>query len=143
LLESAGVTIFLSLLSALLLFSLSADEPSPELLETLGQIGATLLIAYVLEVSWLVKASRKRPLEERENRLGAFLGIGAAGLISIAIALLLAGRADHGDWKWWDELGLGFVVGPLLMAGIVVALQPLLTHEWLDDEDPPVSASDS
>jgi hypothetical protein len=52
-----------------LVWSLSVD-PTPRILSTLAEIGATLLIAYVIEMSWLVRASRGRKLEERKADLG-------------------------------------------------------------------------
>lgn len=136
LLVMAGLTAPCTILIVLI----GAGRPTTELLETLAQVGAALLIAYVLEVSWLVKVSRERPLQERENRLGALLGVGVAAFVAIAVSLGLVARVGHGDWIWIDVLSLGFVLGALLMVGLTVVMQPLLTHEWLTSGDSAKSA---
>jgi hypothetical protein len=132
--ETVGV-ITIGTVAATPLFASWVKRPSPGLLQTMGQIGATLLIAYVLEISWLVKASRERPLEERENRLGAFVGVGFAGLLGIAFSLALAERTSLDHWIWLDALGFSWVALSLCLLGCMVVMQPLVTHEWMDDED--------
>ncbi len=126
-------------LAVLLLVAFADPRPSAGLLENLAQVGATLLIAYVVEISWLVKAARSTSAEERENRLGAFVGVGASGLIGIGLALALVERASIGQWSGLNDLEFGWVVGSLSTLGIVVVLQPILVHEWMDaasDKDP-------
>jgi hypothetical protein len=115
-------------------FQMLSVDPSPELLRSLAEIGATLLIAYVIEVSWLVRASRARRLEERESRLGALTGVGYAGLLGIGVSLALSGQVAAHHWVWLDGIGFGFAVGSLAMLGITVVMQPMLTHEWMDDD---------
>lgn len=112
---------------------LAASRPSDDLLRSLAEIGATLLIAYVIEISWLVRASRGRPLDEREKRLGFFVGLGAAGLLGIALALAVAEPAGAHHWNQPDEIAFAWAVVSLGILGLTVILQPLLTHEWLDE----------
>lgn len=112
----------------------AAPKPSPEFLRSLAAIGGTLLIAYVVETSWIVKASRARDLDERESRLGTLVGFGAAGLVGIALALAISERASVHHWIWLDEIAFAWAVASLGMFGITVVLQPLLIHEWMDDE---------
>lgn len=64
------------------------------------------------------------------------MGIGVAAFIAIAVSLALVARVEHGDWKLLDGLALGFVLGALLMVGLTVVMQPLLTHEWLNGDEP-------
>lgn len=111
-----------------------ASKPTDDLLRSLAEVGATFLIAYVIEVSWIVKtSSTARALDERESRLGTFIGIGAAALFGIALALGLAERARVHHWNFFDEIGFAWVAVSLVALGAVVVLQPLLTHEWLND----------
>jgi hypothetical protein len=130
----AAVTILVIALLAWLVEMLISLSPTAPLLDSVAQIGATLLIAYVVEISWLVKASRSRDIEERESRLGAFTGAGAAGLIGIVLSMILSGRAEAHRWIWLDEFCFGWVIASLLMLGITVVMRPMLTHEWMDDE---------
>jgi MFS family permease len=132
--EGVGVILMLAAISWFVL-STVAPDPSAGLLRGLAEIGATLLIAYVLETSWIVRASRARPLEEREDRLGALLGIGAGALVGICLALALAERAAVHHWIWLDELCFGLVIGPLLMVAFTVVMQPLIIHEWMDEDE--------
>jgi uncharacterized membrane protein HdeD (DUF308 family) len=112
-----------------------ASRPTEGLLRSLAEIGATLLIAYAIEVSWIVRASsNSRALDERESRLGAFIGIGAAALTGIALALGLAERASVHHLIFLDEIAFGWVAVSFVALGAVVVLQPLFTHEWLDDD---------
>jgi hypothetical protein len=115
-------------------FEMWSVDPTPGVLSSLAEIGATLLIAYVIEISWLVRASRTRRLEERESRLGALTGVGYAGLLGIGASLALSERATAHHWTWLDGLGFGFAVGSLAMLGLMVVMQPMLTHEWMDDD---------
>jgi hypothetical protein len=110
-----------------------APRPSDSLLRSLAEIGAALLIAYAIEISWLVRASRARPLAEREARLGVFVGLGAAGLLGIALALAIAEPASEHHWTRLDEIAFAWAIVSLGMLGLVVVLQPLITHEWLDE----------
>lgn len=121
-------------LPACIILQVAAPDPSAGTLRSLAEIGATLLIAYVVETSWIVQASRARALDERESRLGALVGIGASGLVGIVFALALAERASVHHWIWLDEIAFAWVVASLGMFGVTVVLQPLLIHEWMDDD---------
>lgn len=132
--EGLAVIAFGSAIGAVSL-AFIASQPTEGLLRSLAEIGATLLIAYVIEVSWIVRASSPaRALNERENRLGAFIGIGAAALFGIALALGLAERAKAHHWTSLDEVAFAWVTVSFLVLGVAVVLQPLITHEWLDDD---------
>lgn len=117
-------------------------KPSPELLRSLAGLGATLFIAYAVETSWIVRATRDRDLDERQGRLGTMVGFGTAGLIGIAFALALSERAGAHHWIFLDELAFAWAVASLGMFGIVVVLQPLLIHEWMSDDKLTGSAED-
>jgi hypothetical protein len=51
-----GLNLFLAVLYGFLATKLSI-QPTDSVLQSLAQIGATLLIAYAVETSWAVKAS--------------------------------------------------------------------------------------
>jgi hypothetical protein len=131
--EAASTMIGLSVCLFIFLSFIAPPRPDEGLLEALAGIGSTLLIAYVVEVTWLVHASSSRPLEEREKRLGALTGIAGSAFIGVGLAIALAARVHAGHWLLIDRLGFGFVLGTLLMAGIFVVMQPVLAHEWMDD----------
>lgn len=134
LVESLALMFALSLIATIWLVVSDIGPPNAQLLETWAQIGATLLVAYVLAVTWLVRVSQRRPRRERETRLGRLLGVGTAVLLAIGMSMRLATLPETHDWDWLNELQLGFAVGPLLMAGGMVVMQPLMTHEWTPEE---------
>lgn len=105
---------------------------SPELLRSLSTIGAILLPAYVVEVIWLMP--RMGQGIEFEEWLGFVVGAGIAGLLGIAIALLLAEHRAVGHANLLDDLGLAWVVvSETILAGVLV-LQPLLANRFRDLE---------
>lgn len=105
---------------------------SPELLRSLGTIGAILVPAYVVEVVWLMP--RMGQGVEFEEWLGFVVGAGIAGLLGIAFALLLAEHRAAGHANSVDDLGLAWVaVSEVILAGVLV-LQPLLANRFRDLE---------
>jgi hypothetical protein len=107
-----------------------APRPSADLLQTMAQIGATLLIAYAVEMSWLLKTSQKRG-PNRENWIGFVVGLGGCALIGIVISLGLAERSAVNHWIWLDEWVFSLAVGSLTMLGIVVVLLPDFIYNWM------------
>lgn len=107
-------------------------RPSADLLEGFASVGTGLLLAYVVEISWLT--TRMRSLSDYERRLGAFVGIGAGGLLGVVVALLLAAHRNAGHSNLLDNVGLTWVAASLAFLGSFVILQPLLVHEWSDGE---------
>lgn len=107
-------------------------NPSADLLNGLANLGTGLLLAYVVEISWLT--SRMRRLPDYERRLGAFIGVGAGGLLGVVVALLLAAHRDAGHSNLLDSVGVSWVAVSLTFLGVVVIIQPLLGHEWSDGQ---------
>jgi hypothetical protein len=122
-------------LAATVAVTFGSVRPSAGTLRSASEICATLLIAYAIEVSWLIRASRRRDLEERESRLGAFTAVGAAAALAVLFSLILADRLEAGHWILIDDFGLGWVVASLFMLGIMVVMQPWMTHEWMYEDD--------
>jgi hypothetical protein len=106
--------------------------PSSELLEGIVTIGIGLFVAYVLEMAWLV--TRLRSATDYETRLGAFVGLGFAGLLGIVMALFLAAHRVAGHANLLDDIGFSWAIASLALLGVIVTLQPLLVHEWDSDE---------
>ena len=111
-------------------FFAALPSASPGLLENLATIGAILVPAYVVEVVWLVP--RMGTGVEYEEWLGFVVGAGIAGLLAIAVALLLTEHRAAGHANAVDDFGLGWVVvAEAILAGVLV-LQPLLAGRFRD-----------
>lgn len=93
----------------------------------LAQIGATLLVAYAIQMSWALQTSRKRG-SQRENWVGVTSGIGFCALISIALALALADH--HEPLNWLEAFAFGWVVVGIALLGIWIAFQPWAMYHW-------------
>lgn len=106
------------------------DHPSGELLRYMAGIGATLLVAYAIEVSTVVRANYARRAR-LANWVGAVVGVGSCGLVAILVSLALAERADVRHWGRVDDGVMAFAAGSLTLLGISIVLMPLLHYEWL------------
>ncbi len=111
----------------------TVPAPSQELLEGIATIGVGLFIAFVVEMAWL--ATRVKNEKDHERRLGAFVGMGFAGLVGIVVALLLSAHRAAGHSNLLDDVGFSWVVVSLAVLGSVVAMQPLLVHEWSESQE--------
>jgi hypothetical protein len=121
-----GMNLILALLFWVMT-AIASIQPTTDVLQSVAQIGATLLIAYAVEVSWAVKSPSG--LSGDQQWMGFVMGIGAAGLMGIGLALGLSERvADH--WTWIDELLSGWVAGSLLVLGCLIVSMPDLTDSW-------------
>lgn len=110
---------------------LKVPDPSDDLFDGLTTLGTGLLLAYVVEISWLT--GRIRGASDYERRLGFFVGLGASGLVGTVVALLLASHRAAGHSNLLDSVGLAWVVASLTMLGGLVIIHPLLVHEWSDN----------
>jgi hypothetical protein len=125
---TAVALIFLGAVALAVFESPFLSELPPSVLSNMGQIGATLLVAYAVETSWLVKQSRQRG-SRNERWIGFVAGLGACGALGIAFAVALLGHprgpfnaVEH--WAaWWSVFSIG------LLAGLVGAL-PYVLYEW-------------
>jgi hypothetical protein len=129
--------VVISLLGLCLCWGLAilAAEPSAELLRYMAAIGATLLIAYAIEMSAVVRADYVRsPL--RESWIGFVVGLGVCGLAAIVVSLALGERSEAHDWLWVDQGAFAFATGALFMLGVLVTLLPSLHYEWLRPAPP-------
>jgi hypothetical protein len=99
----------------------------PRLLESLAQIGATLLVAYAVEVVWLLKTSRTRG-DKQETFVGAAAGLGTCGVIGIAFALALSEHRGP-SWATVEKLEFAWSAASLVLLGGLVGLLPVLMYD--------------
>jgi hypothetical protein len=126
------VALALNLVIALLcslMASWASFKPSEGFLQSLAQIGATLLIAYAVETGWFVKATTARGADH-DWWLGFMIGTGAAGLGGIGLALGLSERLIAGHWIWADKLLFGWSLGSLTLLGCLIVSLPDLSDAW-------------
>lgn len=107
---------------------LSADLPA-----AMAQVGAALLVAYAVETSWVLKASRLRTARRR-SWVGFTAAVGSAGLLGIAVCLVLA--EDGGVSGLLAEVAFLWSAVSLLLLGLIVALAPFFAFEWSRGGDP-------
>jgi uncharacterized membrane protein YfcA len=98
-----------------------------ETFDAVAQIGATLLIAYAVETSWWLKASRRRS-GDRENWVGYASGIGLGGFMGVVVSLALS--TNPLDLSWFESYWMTWAFFTLLLLGGLVATLPLLIYEW-------------
>lgn len=116
-------------------FLQAVPHASPDLLRTTAIVGASLLLAYVVEAVWL--AQRAELDDEYEEWLGFVAGAGIAGFLGIVLALLLAEHRLAGHANVVDEVGAAWVAASLLILGGVLVLQPLLAQRFGGPVEPP------
>lgn len=99
---------------------------SPELLRSAATIGATFLLAYIVEAVWLVQRVERD--DEFEEWLGFLTGAGIAGLLGVVFALLLSAHRVAGHANFIDRIGIAWVAISMTVLGGVLVMQPLLAH---------------
>lgn len=103
---------------------------SAELLRSVALIGATLVLAYVVEAVWLAQRVDQSEDYEYEEWLGFVSGAGIAGFLGVVFALLLAEHRVAGHSNFIDELGVAWVAVSLLILGFILVLQPVLANRF-------------
>lgn len=98
-----------------------------ETFDAAAQIGATLLIAYAVETSWWLKASRYRS-SNRENWVGYASGIGTCGFIGVSACLVLSTSPQ--SLSWFESYWATWSLFTLMLLGGLVGTLPLLIYEW-------------
>ena len=115
-------------LAFLLIFAISGLFSNPvQVVDSLAQVGATLLVAYAVQMSWVLENSRKRGAD-RENWVGFATGVGVCALFGIGIALALGGHS--GSLSLLEHLALGWSVVSIGLLGAWIAMQPWAMYEW-------------
>ena len=99
---------------------------SPDLLRSIAMIGATLLLAYIVEAVWLVQQGQKD--DDFEEWLGFTIGAAIAGFVGVISALLLSEHRAVGHANFLDKIGVAWVAVSLLILGGSLIAHPLLAH---------------
>jgi hypothetical protein len=115
-----------------------AVRPSPDLLQSIAQIGGGLLIAWAIQCAIAVRTSHYRD-SNQEAIVGAMVGSAACGLVGIIVALSLSERAAAEHWIWADRLAFSFAASALLFVGVCVVSLVYFAYEWsrIGRIDPP------
>jgi len=108
----------------------TAAPASPELLQNIALIGATLVLGYIVEAVWLVP--RVEIGDEHEEWLGFITGAGMAGFMGVIFALLAAEYRAAGHEGLIGDLGLAWAAVSLIILGGTLVLQPLLADRYRD-----------
>jgi hypothetical protein len=103
------------------------SDPTGQLCGSLAQVGATLLVAYALQIGWVLENSRKRGVN-RENWVGLTMGLACSALVGIGIALALSTRSGALDLA--QGFGFAWTVVSVAMLGVSVALAPWAMYHW-------------
>jgi hypothetical protein len=106
--------------------------PPPELLYSIASAGVAILLGYVVEAVWMVNRAERK--EWHESWLGFVCGVGLAGLMGIATALLVAAHREAHHGSLADDFGLWWSVASLGCLGILVTLHPLVVDRWIKKE---------
>lgn len=102
-------------------------EISDDALAAISQVGATLLVAYAVEMSWFVKASRARD-KNREDWVGFVTGVGLCSAVGIGVAIASIGREST---NFFEALAGTWMLFSLGLLGLLVASLPYFLYEWV------------
>ena len=109
----------------------TAVEPHPiasaDLMRTAAGLGASFLLAFVIEATWLAPRIRMDPSGER--LIWAVTGLAVCGLWGVVQLVAHSDRVDElsAYWLWWSLLSLGLL-------GLSVCIQPALAHALESDD---------
>jgi hypothetical protein len=128
-----GVLVILAfelLLSGAFAFALRAHvkHPQPEFLSDLAGIGATIFVAYVIEMSVIVLWATRYDAED-DAVSGETVGFGLAAFLGVGFALALTNHGHTHALTFIEELGLSWALVSLAMLGLLVAAYPLMLYE--------------
>jgi hypothetical protein len=119
-LSAAGLVGGLVLIAATVLFP-GETSPGPDVFSALAQIGATLLVAYGIEMAWVSRARA-----EDQDWLGFVVGIGLCAVVGVFLSLAAAGLTNEQTTGWLVRAALAAGAAPAAILGVVIALYPLM-----------------
>jgi|GEM_PF-1851769 len=102
--------------------------PSVQLCYSIAGVGVTILLGYVVESVWIVGRAKRR--DWHENWLGSISGLGLAGLLGVASALVVAAHREAGYGNLLDDVGVWWSVSSLSLLGILVIMHPVIVDRW-------------
>jgi hypothetical protein len=103
-------------------------------MHSIAEIGATLLVAWAVEATWMASNNRRQG-DKREDWLGSIAGFGVCGLLALVVALVVAEHraANHGNFL--DDIGLWWSVVALFTLGALVVMHPVIVERWTAEHD--------
>jgi hypothetical protein len=104
-----------------------ATDPPPELCSDIAQLGATFLVAYGVEMSWVLKSNIRRGAG-RENWVGFVGGIGCSGFFGIALSVGLSAHSN--PLGTVGQLAFGAALVSVGFLGVLVAASPFFIYDW-------------
>jgi membrane protein YdbS with pleckstrin-like domain len=118
------------LLASAFVFTLRGhvDHPRGEFLSDLAGIGATIFVAFVIEMSVIVLWSTRYDVED-DALSGETVGFGFAALLGIGFALALTNHDHAQALTFLEELGFSWSLVSLAMLAVLVAVYPLVLYE--------------
>ncbi|MGN6276720.1 MAG: hypothetical protein ACTHNP_12440 [Solirubrobacterales bacterium] len=96
-------------------------------LSDVAQVGATLLVAYAVEMSWLVKRSLKRG-GNTERWIGVVVGLGSSGVMGIIITLALVNH-PVGSLDLVERFAATWALFSLGLLALLIASLPYFLYE--------------
>lgn len=96
-------------------------------------IGASFFLAYVIEATWL--AQRISPNARSEELLGMLTGLAVSGLAGVILSLFLGETTSPESLTETQSFYFCWCLVSLGCLGLLVALQPALTHFWIHEND--------
>lgn len=118
----------ISLASIVIATTLGSDlRPHADLLRVASGIGASIFLAYVIEITWM--ATQVLPPGAGERILGGLTGFGLAGFIGVIVLLILSENGP-GEFSMLGEYFLWWSLLALTLLGLAVAMQPYMVHQW-------------
>jgi hypothetical protein len=109
--------------------SVSAPPPSPDLMRDIGSVGIVLVLAFVVEATWLVPRLLTGNADQDRESLGVLTSMAAMGLVGVVVALLLAAHLEAGHGNLLDYFGLAWTIQSLAVLGSMIVMQPWLSYE--------------
>lgn len=106
--------------------------PSADLMQALAQVGATLLVGWVVTAVWMA-ARLERDGDDREQWFGVAAGFGIGGLAGLTVAFLVAAHREAGHANYLDWLGCWWAVISVGALGLIVVLHPVIVERWTSD----------
>lgn len=122
----AAVAGALAVVFALCFVSLAAYGLSHETYGALSQIGATLLVAFAVEIAGIIKDTRaSADQSEIEEFAGGFAALAGFGIAGVLLGLVAAELSRREAAPVLEALVGAVAIGSVVMLGIVVAIAPL------------------
>jgi hypothetical protein len=122
--------LFQSLLSGAFVFFLhrSSPDPDPAFFGVLAGVGASVFLAFIVEMSAVVLWTSRYDTED-DLLNGESAALGVCGFLGVGFAVALANHSHAHNLNWVEAYGYAWSVVSLGMLGLLVAAYPLMIYE--------------